>query len=213
MMYLSRIELDMKKRDAMKALNNPNMIHGAVASAFAEEDDRVLWRIDRIGDKAYLLIASPANADLSHAAWQFGTGRWDTADYQPLLDRIENGGIFRFRLVANPTISVSSEARNGRGMRYAHISTQYQEKWLLDRCEKNGFYTDLSAFGVVGSKWYSFKKRGEGPPVRLLAVAYEGILKVTNSEKLKKSLVSGIGRGKAYGMGLMTVIRLKGAAR
>ena len=212
-MYLSRIGLDLKKRDAMRALNNPNMIHGAIAAVFSEEDNRILWRIDHIGDKAYLLIASPANADLSHAAWQFGTGRWDTADYQPLLDRIENGGIFRFRLVANPTISVSSEARNGRGMRYAHISTQYQEKWLLDRCEKNGFYTDLSAFGVVGNKWYSFRKRGEGSPVRLLAVTYEGILKVTDSELFKKALVSGIGRGKAYGMGLMTVIRLKGAAR
>ena len=212
-MYLSRIELDLKKRDAMRALNNPNMIHGAIAAVFSEEDNRILRRIDRIGDKAYLLIASPCKADLSHIARQFGTGIWDSADYQPLLDRIVDGGTYRFRLVANPTISVSSESRNGRGMRHAHISTQYQEKWLLDRCGKYGFYTDLSSFGVVGSKWYSFKKRGEGPPVRLLAVAYEGILKVTNAEKLKKSLVSGIGRGKAYGLGLMTVIRLKGVAR
>ncbi len=37
-------------------------------------------------------------------------------------------------------------------------------------------------------------------------VSYEGLLKVSDADLFKKLLVNGIGKEKAYGMGLMTVI-------
>ena len=43
---------------------------------------------------------------------------------------------------------------------------------------------------------------------RLLAVTYEGVLTVTDTELFCKALTEGIGRGKAYGMGLLTVARV-----
>ena len=41
----------------------------------------------------------------------------------------------------------------------------------------------------------------------LLAVTYEGVLQVTDPEAFRNLLCQGMGRGKAYGLGLLTVMR------
>ena len=58
---------------------------------------------------------------------------------------------------------------------------------------------------VVESVWKIFRKKDTDKKVRLLEVAYEGWLEVVDVEILKKTLVTGIGREKAYGMGLLTI--------
>jgi CRISPR system Cascade subunit CasE len=42
--------------------------------------------------------------------------------------------------------------------------------------------------------------------IRLSKATYEGMLRVTNKEIFYHTLTDGIGRKKAYGFGLMTVI-------
>ena len=46
--------------------------------------------------------------------------------------------------------------------------------------------------------------------MRLLGVTYEGLLTVTDVQAFREALTNGIGRGKAYGMGLLTVMRSRG---
>jgi CRISPR system Cascade subunit CasE len=56
--------------------------------------------------------------------------------------------------------------------------------------------------------WHQFYKGGDSRRrVSLLAVTFEGKLVVTDAAMFRETLVQGIGRGKAYGMGMMTVIR------
>ena len=57
------------------------------------------------------------------------------------------------------------------------------------------------------TKWYTFRKGGAGNRVTLLSVTYEGVLQVTDPEAFCCALTQGIGRGKAYGMGMLTVVR------
>ena len=47
-------------------------------------------------------------------------------------------------------------------------------------------------------------------PPTLLVVTYEGVLQVTDPEAFKALLCEGVGRGKAYGLGLMTIIHRGG---
>ena len=47
----------------------------------------------------------------------------------------------------------------------------------------------------------------------LLTVTYEGVLEVTDAAAFREALTNGIGRGKAYGMGMMTVMRIREADR
>ena len=64
-MYLSRVELDPTRRSTMAALSAPQKLHGAVESAFAGERRRRLWRLDRLGERVYLLLLSEDAPELS----------------------------------------------------------------------------------------------------------------------------------------------------
>ena len=175
-MYLSRVALDVHKRSTMVALANPQQFHGAVEQAFLGERRRRLWRLDQLGDRLYLLLLSEDVPNLQQIAGQFGTGELpETKEYGPLLKRIGAGTIWRFRLTANPTKSVHDPKNPAkRGRVCAHITTEFQEKWLMEQAEKHGFRLDLDGFTVVQSQWRRFQKEHRG--------------------------------GKAYGLGLMTVM-------
>ena len=64
-MYLSRVELDPTRRSTMAALAAPQKLHGAVESAFTGERRRRLWRLDRLGERLYLLLLSEDVPELS----------------------------------------------------------------------------------------------------------------------------------------------------
>lgn len=199
-MFLSRMKLDVSKRQTMFALNNPNIFHGIVEDSFPVRQ-RNLWRLDILKGQYFLLILSPEKPDLSKAADQFGfpydAVPWETKDYQSLLNRITSHSKWNFRLTANPTICQ-------KGMINAHTTPKFQKKWLMDRAEKHGFSLDENDFEVMKSQWYSFKRNSK--EVTLLGVTFEGILQVTNCDAFKEVLISGLGREKAYGMGLLTIV-------
>lgn len=205
-MYLSRVELDLNNRSTLKALGSQSIIHGAVESSFSGERKRNLWRIDKLGDKLYLLILSEDKPCLSSISSQFGNNDSDaeTRNYDTLLNRVKLGGKWRFRLTANPTKSVSSNG--GRGKVHAITIVDLQKQWLAEKSEKCGFKLADDSFDVVENKWCKFRKK-DGSTVSLLSVSFEGVLEITDEELFKASLTNGIGRGKAYGMGLLTVIR------
>lgn len=214
-MLLSRIMLDPRRRETMKVLASPNLLHGAVEQSFSGPRERRLWRIDTLAGNMYLLLLSRDPPDLTALFRQFGPEgedpAWETKDYAPLLDRISEGSRWHFRLVANPTISKTGKSgTDGRGKVYGHITPEYQKKWLLDRADSHGFYLDENAFQVVRSQWLRFRKGSDGGrPVTLLAVTYEGSLTVTDPGLFRQVLVNGLGRGKAYGLGMLTVVRAK----
>lgn len=211
-MYLSRLRLDSKRRNTMKALNAPNLFHGAIEHAFTGQRTRKLWRVDTLGGNKYLLLLSEEEPDLTAAAEQFGlpgVSSWETKAYDPLLRRIKEGTTWHFRLRANPTKCCVQSGQTSaiRGTVHAHITTEYQKEWLLERAEKHGFSLRPDTFQTVESEWKIFRKGSERNRVTLLAVTYEGLLRVTDEELFCKTLTGGIGRGKAYGMGLLTVVR------
>lgn len=208
-MYLSRIELNLSLTKTMKALESPSIIHGAVESSFYGERKRRLWRIDEIGGKKYVLVLSEDIPNFKNFARQFGyPDKYETKDYSQLLDKIINGSKLHFRLVANPTVTRSSSDNKSKNV--PHTTPKYQKMWLINRAEKCGFSLKDNEFQTVGNKWYRFYKNEvkSSSAVCLLSVTYEGILIVTDVNKFKKILCTGIGREKAYGQGLLTVIRM-----
>lgn len=208
-MYLSRIELDLTNRKTMYALSNPNLLHGAIETAFPGTRERKLWRLDMLGGRQYLLLLSPEKPDFRGISSQFGTGDCgQTRAYAPLLERIAEGSVWQFRLTANPTKSCKT-ACSSRGKVRACAVVAEQEQWLLDRAEKHGFTLENDGFSVTAIKRYSFTKRREGRKVSLLSVTYEGILRVSDAERFRQTLTEGMGRGKAYGMGMLTVVRAR----
>ena len=73
-MYLSRVMLNLNKRDTIKALASSAIFHGAVESAFEGEKKRRLWRIDTLRGKRYILILSEDVPNLDRNGAEYGDG-------------------------------------------------------------------------------------------------------------------------------------------
>ena len=208
-MYLSRVEIDDSNRRKTKDLSHLGAYHNWVESSFPDEvaqgeRPRHLWRIDRLQGKRYLLIVSQEKPKLNGLE-QYGViGTGVTKNYQPFIDRIQEGDVMQFRLVANPTYRTDGKV-------YPHITVDQQKKWLLAKAAAAGFEIPTmlggnKQFEIVNRQWPVLY---HGRRVRLSQVAFEGHLKVVDAEKIKNALTHGIGREKAYGMGMLTVIPVR----
>ena len=209
-MFLSRMALDVTKRKTMQALGAPNLFHGAIESSFPGERQRNLWRVDQLNGQYYLLILSSEKPDLEEAVKQFAPDgeTWMTKEYDPFLERIQNNTMWHFRLTANPTYS-KSNGEKPRGKVHAYYAEEDQRKWLIRQSQLHGFQVGEKSFEITQSKWYHFNKASGKNRVSMLAVTYEGFLQVLDENAFRKVMVNGIGREKAYGMGLMTLVRIK----
>lgn len=218
-MYLSRVLLNIRRRETMRALASPQVMHGAVESCFEwdrssnETRKRVLWRTDYVGDRCYLLLLSEEQPELASIVNQFGfpdqQPLGETKPYMPFLEKLRSGQRWQFRLRANPVRSspVETNERTGRGRVFAHVTQEQQMKWLLDRAEYLGFALEPQDFDVIHTEWKRFQKTSRGQhQVVLRTATYEGVLTITDVDRFRQTLTNGIGRAKAYGCGLMTII-------
>lgn len=208
-MYLSRVEIDINNRRKIKDLTHVGAFHNWVESSFPDEMDsgirtRKLWRIDKLNGKEYLLMVSKIKPSLESLKLYGVEGTAQTKDYDEFLSKIENGNSYRFRVVLNPVVAEMDEESRKRG-RVKPLPNGKHMQFLYDRSEKNGFRLNKDEFYVV-SRGHSLLKKPSMRDVRLSKVTYEGRLIVTDKEIFKESLIKGIGRKKAYGFGMMTVI-------
>jgi CRISPR system Cascade subunit CasE len=150
---------------------------------------------------------SETKPELTSFCEQFGYDNyeWESRPYDNFLEKIKNGDKLRFRITANPTKSEVSE-KGSRGKVTALIITDEQKDWLMKKAEKNGFILTADSFDVMQKKQYRFYKKNSRT-VTLTSVTFEGILTVSDADLVRNALEKGIGRGKAYGMGLLTVMR------
>ena len=204
-MYLSRVAIDVKKYESMRALSNLERLHGMVESSFAGGRQRNLWRLDRLDGTDYLLMLSPIPPQNNNLPDQIGLdgSAWETKAYNSLLTRIIPGSKWHFRLTANPTVSVLKNGKK-RGKVKAITIAHKQREWLMRQAAKKGFMLRNTDFDIIQSEWKTIKKGGK--EIQILAVSFEGLLTVSDADAFCLSLVTGIGKEKAFGMGLLTVV-------
>jgi CRISPR system Cascade subunit CasE len=225
--FLTKMPLNPRRRDARKLLSSPQAMHAAILSGFADarpsEEGRVLWRLDTYSPhRVVLFTASPDKPDFTHIVEQAGwptTECWQTRPYNGLLDSLRPGQRWQFRLTANPVRSGRTENCNNTKP-LAHVTVAQQEKWLLDRTERHGFrilptsHRDgdeaVPNVQVVDRGTKRFDRKGRN--VTIAKATFEGTLEVTNPEALRQALRFGIGRAKAYGCGLLTLAPPRTAA-
>lgn len=217
-MFLTRFQINPARRGARKLLGSPQAMHAAVRAAFAAPEDyerdgaRTLWRLDAQGTKAvYLYITSPGRPDLTHLVEQAGwptTDAWVTRDYGGLLDSLRPGQDWAFRLTANPVHSGRKTADSKETQRFGRLREADQVNWLLSRAADRGFRIAMQQDGLPNLRLHHSQtlnfKRGLAN-VTLVTVTYDGILQVADADVFRRALLGGIGHGKAYGCGLLTL--------
>lgn len=220
-MYLTQMPLNPERRSTRDMLSSPQRMHAAVLSAFVPGTvaaGRILWRLDRPErHRLDLYVVSPTQPSLEAMSDQAGWPNqpvWRTADYGPFLSRLDQGQRWVFRLRANPIKNVRTTP-DQRGHRTALSRPDQQVEWLVERGERLGFSLVNGEHGpnvrVLEQARDRFARRsgGERRTVTISAAVFEGVLEVRDADRLREALTSGVGAGKGYGCGLMTLAPLR----
>lgn len=133
---------------------------------------------------------------------------WHT---KPLPESFLEHGTFRFSLIANPTRKVKSAAnsKNGRRIPITHredreVDGKVQSgllSWLRRKGEQHGFAFDDSHLRTIPRPRQWFLKKGSAGVHT--ATEFVGMLTVTDRDKFREAVISGIGSAKAFGFGML----------
>jgi CRISPR system Cascade subunit CasE len=171
-------------------------------------DRGFLFRIDpQTSGRAVILVQSAVVPDWDYA--------FHNADYllaappqvKPLALDLTHGQRCQFRILANPTRKINTKSgpdgRRNNGQRVPVRDDQLFD-WLASRSERAGFSVQHDSIDIQPGYVYMNKTRG-GSGQRLRSARYEGVLEITNTANLSETLVGGIGPGKAFGFGLLSL--------
>lgn len=153
-----------------------------------------------------------------------GRGNPAVRRVDPEYEHIQSGMPLVFRLRANPTrrISAKNASQDARwhGKRVELRREDDQLAWLSRKGEQGGFRligvqvrpdvpdTLVTTLDKVRGK-RPVRQDEKAMSLRFGAVLFEGHLEVTNREMFLKTLQSGIGSGKAFGFGLLSVASVR----
>lgn len=203
-MHLSRLLLDPRHAQVRRDLGNPYDMHRTLTRAFVSGTGdaplRFLWRLEPSMDwnAPVVLVQSERPAQWSELH-QMDTYLKSEVETKAIsLDQlIQLGATYRFRLSANPTVT-----RDGK--RFGLTSEDLQLAWLQRQGLRWGF--EVKTALVIASDVLTGRKGAT--QISLQRVCFEGVLAVQDSGALAKALLSGIGPGKAFGLGLISVARV-----
>jgi CRISPR system Cascade subunit CasE len=137
-----------------------------------------------------------------------------------VYERIAAGMQLTFRLCANPTKRISTnnmeQDARWRGKRIELRREDEQLDWLARKGASGGFrLLDVNAQPEVrvvraanlekARGWRPGRDGTAAMPLRFGAVSFEGRLEVTDSDAFRMTLRNGLGSGKAFGFGLLSV--------
>jgi len=220
-MFLNRIHIDPRCKEARRDLSDPYQLHSTLCRAFSSSDKKCpegefLWRLEPETDSTgcpRILVQSRTIPDWTG----IGVKGW-LAEADPAinlkerlkLDSLKAGQRFRFRLRANPCVT-----RDGK--RQGLLKLEDQEAWIARKGEQHGFsLPHLTPFDFSESTQERFDvrisqeqmlggKQHSGNGIRIFSALYDGILTVTEPDKFRDVVQTGIGHGKAMGLGLLSV--------
>lgn len=136
--------------------------------------------------------------------------------YQP---RLEQGEQLYFDLRANPTISLHTEGRKSQrhdvlmhakkhaleGKELVTVLEQAGREWILKRA--GGWGLDVAVDSLMQSGYRQHRLRRRGRPIEFSSLDYQGVVRVTDPERLHQALLNGVGHAKSFGCGLLMVRR------
>jgi CRISPR system Cascade subunit CasE len=229
--YLSRLLLNAHASSIASVLADAQRLHAWVLSAFpavsgpikARQAHGILFRVEELHDPHHwvrTLVQSHTMPDWSHIP-ERGVLRAPDERGNPavreigaLYARIDPGQLFRFRLRASPTKSVEMVPFAGpesrvRSKRVPLLDANEQLAWLQRQGDRLGFHLAHSAVLENGTI-YGVKYNDDRSTTAIThrAVLFDGILEVVDRTRFQGALRDGVGRGKGYGLGLLSVAQL-----
>lgn len=226
MLYLSLLTLNGRSPEARRDLADCHALHQRVLHAFPDDPDitaareryGVLYRAEPHDNGARVLVQSRHLPDWSRLPAGYlqspvmGPKRVDEQ-----YAHVVAGQELVFRLRANPQKRISNRStiapERWRGKRVELRREEEQIAWLRHKGETNGFAllnARISPNGDVADvRAFSPSSRVTGKhgahALTFGSVVFEGRLRITDLALFQRALEQGIGSGKAFGFGLLSV--------
>lgn len=221
-MYLSRLTLNPRSAQVRSELARPYEMHRTLSRAFEhgpfevsrakDESSGVLFRVDENprDNSISVLVQSKITPD-----WSRLSDHKDLREQPYLLRPAESksvnlhlttGQLLSFRLRANPTKRLSKSAGDDEGKRVGIYDEEKQIEWLKRKAEAGGFRVvraQISRDETITGEVHRDEKTTHA--VKLLAVQFDGVLQVVEPDKVQQTIESGIGSGKGFGCGLLSL--------
>jgi len=197
------------------------------------ENSGFLFRIDPLPNgRAAILVQSVIEPDWEYAFHNACYLLAAKPHCRPFDPRFTSGQRLRFRLAANPTRRLSEKSPDAKRESFRKrvpVPTDKLPDWLARRADSAGFH--ILKLNSIQTGYVYFKKPGpearksptnqiscdddhgsdkhdnsdKDQKSRLRLARYEGVLEVTDPDKFRKTIVSGLGSAKAFGFGLLSV--------
>lgn len=125
----------------------------------------------------------------------------------PMIEQVRRDLVMTFRLRGNATeknfVTTADKPGKVNGQRFP---VQDRRAWLIRKGEQHGFALEERDMDVrVTPEAAVSGMRPETGSLTLEGALYEGLLKVVEVERFRAALAGGIGPGKAFGFGLLSV--------
>jgi CRISPR system Cascade subunit CasE len=220
-MYLSRLILNPRSRNVQRDLARPYDLHRTLLQAFPAgavdtertEQDAIglLYRVDEDARTGHLHLLVQSQQP---PQWE----RLPGADYllpvagNPAMRAVDlhlqAGQQLAFRLRANPTRRLSA-GKGHKGKRVGIYDEEAQLDWLARKGLQHGFRLLQAQTSRDGKLKQGQAVQAENGvhSLELLSVQFDGFLQVTDSAALIHAVGAGIGSGKAFGFGLLSLAR------
>lgn len=232
-MYLSRLMLDLRNPKVARDIHEICHMHRTVMSVFpdtsvpreARSAVSALYRVDldRRTRSASIIIQSSVRPDWSGLPGGYALSETvsdrenpSTSSMDKALSCLREGRVLRFRLRANASRKVDTKSgldgrrRNGRRVPLRLDAERID--WLRRKADQSGFrLVEGSAFHRGPAVSMSSGERRTGRRGRRMltieSVQFDGMLEVMDADKFRLAICTGIGPGKPYGCGLLSIAR------
>lgn len=163
----------------------------------------ILWVLDRRRGAFQITVLSdrPPHRTIEAVA---GASVRTTEFKESFLDQDD----YAFRTVINPVRAIKTVGQRGSAVRGRICPVKGREEignWFMNLAERCGFNINPDSFEIGQVSVDEFKGKA-GNRITIQKAAVSGICHVEDRERFKKAVLGGIGRGRAFGCGLLRVI-------
>ncbi|MFJ1936581.1 type I-E CRISPR-associated protein Cas6/Cse3/CasE [Kitasatospora sp. NPDC088160] len=205
--YLTRLTLGTRSRTAYLDLFDRTLLHHRL-QALTDGRDRLLYRLEQHPEAPVLLVQTARPPDPTRLPTGYARAV-DTRSLDTLFEWIAPGRAVRYRLDANPSHHEGpppgpppAGARRHDYSRRHSLPAEEALAWWHRQADRAG----LTPTTTLDTRQDAvFATRKGAADLRLPTVRFEGTATVTDPDALRAALLSGIGQGKAFGLGLLSI--------
>jgi CRISPR system Cascade subunit CasE len=205
---LARIHLNRRSREVQRDLRDHTQLHKTLMRMVPDNlgetprrESGVLFRLDETEQSSTLLVQ--ATFPLDPDQLPPGYGRTEVKDLKPMFHALRTGLAVRYRITVNPAKRerLPLEQKGKRG-KIIPLAGPDADQWWTHRATAAGLHlhtlqsTPLSPVRPHGT---------DASPMRHSLIRFDGTATIADPDSLRTALLTGIGRAKSYGAGLLSL--------